>query len=208
MIGYIEGSVQELEHDYVLLNVHDIGYIVYCVPRIIKTLQIGDKVAFYTEQQFREDAVQLFGFTTKQEKKIFQLLKGVHGIGAKLAIMILSELSVSEIIEAIRDSRVNIFEKISGIGKKIATRMVTELSTTNIFKKLYLEIDRDTNSEDDKNTKISLSGTYHETLEALIYLGFSKNDAQKTLDIILKELPPHITKEQLLQEALKSLSRL
>ncbi|AWD32941.1 Holliday junction ATP-dependent DNA helicase RuvA [Candidatus Fokinia solitaria] len=205
MIGYIEGTVQEFEHDYVLLNVHDIGYIVYCAPHIAKSLQIGDKVAFYVEQQFREDAVQLFGFTTKQEKKIFQLLKGVHGIGAKLAITILGELSVAEIIDAIGDSKVSVFERISGIGKKIATRMVTELNTANAFKRLYTEIDRSTYSENNKQAP--LPSIYHETLEALIYLGFNKNDAQKTLDIISQKLSYDITKEQLLQEALKSLSR-
>ncbi|MEB3766271.1 Holliday junction branch migration protein RuvA [Acinetobacter sp. MD2] len=127
MIGCLIGEVFALEAPTVLLNVNGVGYEIDTPLSTFCQLQKGQKVTLWTHLAVREDAQQLYGFSNSKEKTLFRTLLKVNGVGPKMALGILSTLSVDLLIQTIEHDDVNTLVKIPGVGKKTAERLLIEL---------------------------------------------------------------------------------
>ena len=130
MIGKLSGRLEYLADDHVLLDVRGVGYLVYVSDRTKSALPpVGEAVALYTDLLVREDLLQLFGFTTLQEKEWHRLLMSVPGIGAKASTAILGTLGADGIARAIAIGDWGAVKAAPGVGPKIAQRVVNELKS-------------------------------------------------------------------------------
>ncbi len=127
MIGYLKGKVKLLTPDYVLLEVNGVGYEVVCSGAAFSALSGADEGEVYTYMQVKEDGVSLFGFADMQEKNLFLKLTSVQGVGAKMAIAVLSSMRPSEVSEAIATADSKRLCAVKGLGKKTAERIILEL---------------------------------------------------------------------------------
>lgn len=130
MIARLRGQLIEKMPPWVLLDVGGVGYQVEVPLSTFEVLPVlGEQSILLIEMVVREDAMLLYGFATDKEKSLFRLLVKVNGIGPKLALAVLSSLSVDAFVQAVREKNANLLTKIPGVGKKTAERMVLELST-------------------------------------------------------------------------------
>ena len=130
MIGYLKGKVKYLAPEYVLMEVNGVGYEVICSGAAFSRLsgvRTGEEGEVYTYLQVKEDGIALFGFADPQEKGLFLKLTSVQGVGAKMAIAILSSMRPSEVSEAIATADSKRFAAVKGVGKKTAERIILEL---------------------------------------------------------------------------------
>ena len=128
MIGKLSGVLEYRADDHVLLDVRGVGYIVFCSDRTLASLPaVGTVLALYTDLIVREDLLQLFGFTSLQEKEWYRLLISVQGVGAKASLAILSTLGPEGVSRAIALGDWNAVKSARGIGPKTAQRVVNEL---------------------------------------------------------------------------------
>ena len=127
MIGCLIGEVFALEAPTVLLNVNGVGYEIDTPLSTFCQLQKGQKVTLWTHLVVREDAQQLYGFSDSQEKTIFRTLLKVNGVGPKMALGILSTLSVELLVHTIEHDDINTLVKVPSVGKKTAERLMIEL---------------------------------------------------------------------------------
>ena len=128
MIGRLAGRIDYRADDHVLIDVGGVGYLVYCSDRTLQALPgVGEHVALYTDLLVRDDLMQLFGFTTLQEKEWHRLLMSVQGIGAKASLAILGALGPDGVGRAIALGDWNSVRAAKGVGPKTAQRVVNEL---------------------------------------------------------------------------------
>ena len=128
MIGKLAGRIEYRAEDHVLLNVHGVGYLVYCSDRTLMTLPgVGQAISLYTDLAVRDDLLQLFGFTSLVEKEWYRLLLTVQGVGAKASLAILGSLGPDGVSRAIALGDWNSIRSARGIGPKTAQRIVNEL---------------------------------------------------------------------------------
>ncbi len=127
MIGYLHGTVASLKPDTCLLDVHGVGYRVYISDATRRALAKGKEAQLFTYLSVREDALQLYGFRTEQEYDMFLALIGISGIGPKVALGILSSITISRLAAAITNQQTSVLTKLPGIGKKSAERLILEL---------------------------------------------------------------------------------
>lgn len=128
MIHHLEGPIVEQGEDYLVVDVGGVGYRVY-TSRATREAFHGrtEPVKFYTYLHLREDAVALYGFSSPEERQLFELLLSVSGIGPRLAISILSTTTPVRLQEAIMSEQVEGFSQVKGVGKKTAERLIIEL---------------------------------------------------------------------------------
>ena len=128
MIGKLKGTVDEIGEDHVLVDVHGVGYIAYCSSRTLSKLgSPGEAAVLHIETYVREDVIRLYGFQTPLEREWFRLLQGVQGVGARIALAVLSTLSPAELADAIALQDKTAVARAPGIGPKVAGRIVSEL---------------------------------------------------------------------------------
>ena len=128
MIGRLAGRIDYRSDDHVLIDVRGVGYLVYCSDRTLQALpRVGEHVALYTDLLVRDDLLQLFGFTTLQEKEWHRLLMSVQGVGAKASLAILGALGPDGVGRAIALGDWNSVKAAKGIGPKTAQRVGNEL---------------------------------------------------------------------------------
>jgi Holliday junction DNA helicase RuvA len=128
MIGKLKGVVDSYGEDFVVLDVRGVGYVVHCSARTLQKMPpAGEAAALAIETQVREDAIRLFGFSADAERDWFRLLQSVQGVGAKVALAILSILSPGELAAAIAGQDKAMVARASGVGPKLAARIVAEL---------------------------------------------------------------------------------
>lgn len=130
MIGYLKGKVKYLDPEYVLLEVNGVGYEVVCSGAAFSRLsgvKKGEDGEVYTYLQVKEDGISLFGFADVTEKSLFLKLTSVQGVGAKLAIAVLSSMKPNEVSEAIATADSKRLSAVKGVGKKTAERIILEL---------------------------------------------------------------------------------
>ena len=125
MIGFVRGKVHAYGLDYVLIDVHDVGYrINFNHPEV---LSIGLEMTIYTYQNVREDEISLYGFLSLQEYDLFVKLISVKGLGPKIASSILGRASTDSIIKAIEDGDVDFMKRMPGVGNKTASQIILDL---------------------------------------------------------------------------------
>lgn len=128
MIGKLKGTVDEIGEDHAVIDVHGVGYVAFCPARTLAGLNAGEAAVLHIETYVREDVIRLYGFASQLEREWFRLLMGnVQGVGAKVALAVLSTLSPAELANAIALKDVAMVARAPGVGKKVAERIVTEL---------------------------------------------------------------------------------
>ena len=203
MIAYIKGTVAEILEDRILLEAGSMGYNIF-MPMVAaeKALRTGDQVKIHTYLNVREDAMQLFGFLTRDDLNTFKLLLGVSGIGPKAALGVLSGLSADELRFAVLADDVKTISRAPGIGKKTAQKLILELKD-----KLSLEEAFEKKTEHlqgaDAQEMSGLSDMRKEAVEALTALGYSGADALKAVKKV--EITQEMNVELLLKAALKNM---
>ena len=200
MIASIRGRLRRKGTDYLIVDVAGIGYQVqvplstyYGIP------DDGEEVSLHIYTHMREDSLSLFGFLTQEEKDMFLLLIGVSGIGTKIALSILSSLSVPDISHAIQASDDSRLRTIPGIGKKTAARMVLEL-------KDKIKLIAPAAASVQGQTMPAVSGDVEDAVSALVNLGYKRPLAQEALNKIHQK-SPGLTVQELIREALQVLMR-
>ncbi len=193
MISYLRGPIIELGIRYAVLDMHGLGYKVYTTDDTIHTLKTGQEVTFWAHLIVREDALDLYGFTTQKERSFFELLIGVSGIGPKSALNILSLVSADTLASSIRSGSVAHLVKVSGIGKKTAEKIVLELKDKLAGASFH---------SDDPTLSAGMSSDM-DALEALRALGYETDEAREAL----KKIPSDISDTgKKVKAALKELS--
>ena len=194
MIFSLQGIVQELTPTYAVINVNGVGYYVGISLMTSQKLTLNKETFLFIQQIFREDAQLLFGFNTRLEKEMFNLLISVNGVGAVSALILLSTLSLDEIASAILSRNSALIQKAKGIGAKTAERIIVDLND---------KVQKFSNSEENisvaVNTKIK-----DEALSALEVLGIPKRTSEKMADRILKQ-NPDFSVEELVKQILKNI---
>lgn len=128
MIGRLKGLIEAFGDDYVLIDVQGVCYEAFCSSRTLQALpRVGEAAVVHIEMIVREDLMRLYGFSSESEKAWFRILTGVQGVGARVALAILSTLSPSELSSAIALQDKAMVGRASGVGPKLAQRIVTEL---------------------------------------------------------------------------------
>ena len=128
MYSYIRGTLADVEENLVVIEAGGVGYNIYTTGQTLDYLpSIGEELKLYTYLQVREDAMQLYGFLTKDDLRVFKLLLGVSGIGPKGALAILSVMSTDDLRFAVLGEDAKMIAKAPGIGSKTAQRLILEL---------------------------------------------------------------------------------
>jgi Holliday junction DNA helicase RuvA len=199
MIAWLSGRLKHKAGDYLIIDVAGVGYQV-AVPRstYCGILDDGKDVSLHIHTHVREDSLSLFGFLTEAEKEMFLLLLSVSGIGPKLALSILSSLSVQDLSEALQAPDDSRLRAVPGIGKKTAARMVLELKDKMklIMPAIPAPLSGPSVASDDIEDVIS----------ALVNLGYRRPQAEETVKKIRHALPD-LGVEELIREALSMLMK-
>ncbi len=128
MISSLHGKVEALGSDWAVINVNGVGFQVFMPTSTLSAIAaVGKEAQLYTHLHLREDNAALYGFATPEELALFQTLIGVTGLGPRLALAMLSGLSVEQLVTAIATGSIDLLTVIPGIGKKVANRIVLEL---------------------------------------------------------------------------------
>ncbi|KMQ65998.1 ATP-dependent DNA helicase RuvA [Chryseobacterium angstadtii] len=194
MIFSLQGSVQELTPTYAVINVQGVGYYVGISLMTSQVLALNQPAFLFTQQIIREDAHLLFGFNTRSEKEMFNLLISVNGVGAVSALILLSTLSLEEIASAILSKNSALIQKAKGIGAKTAERIIVDLKDK--VQKFGIA-EQNISALVDNKVK-------EESLSALEVLGIPKRMSEKLADRIMKQ-DPEISVEELVKQILKNI---
>ena len=128
MIGKLKGIIDSYGEDFIIVDVNGVGYVVHCSARTLQALPAtGDPVSLAIETHVREDQIRLFGFLSDVEREWFRLLQTVQGVGAKVALSVLSTLKPGDLASAIALRDKAMVARTPGVGPKVAERIVTEL---------------------------------------------------------------------------------
>jgi len=127
VIAFLRGTVLAVRPGRMVVDVGGVGYEVFAPVPTCLARKPGDAVALHIHTQVREDALQLFGFVGEDELALFELVRGVTGIGPRLALALLSEVPPGDLVRALRDGNVARLTRVSGIGRKTADRLCLEL---------------------------------------------------------------------------------
>jgi Holliday junction DNA helicase RuvA len=212
MIGKLRGRMDEIGDDYALLDVGGVGYHIFCSGRTLAALPaVGEAATLIIETHVREEHIHLYGFSDVVEREWFRLLTTVQRVGNKVALVIMSAYSPSQLANAIMAKDTAAFSRIKGIGAGLAERIVTELKDKAM--KLPVESGAwSVKSGENKDTK-KISGTRHtppathheDTISALVNLGYSRSEAYTAA---LKASQSDVTElDQLIKLSLKELMR-
>ncbi len=208
MIGRLTGQVLACSPGRVLLDVAGVGYDLHIPLSTYYTLarESETAVSLHVHTHVREEALQLFGFASQEERAVFGLLIGISGVGPKLALAILSGIGVDDLIQTVREQDQGRLQKIPGVGKKTAERLLLEL--------------RDKLRDDLRSESIvgghpqgaaaaaELAGLRPDAISALVNLGYSRDAAGRAVDRATENQgPAELTLEQVLRAALAGLVR-
>jgi Holliday junction DNA helicase RuvA len=127
MIGKLTGRVDSVGSDHAIVDVGGVGYIVHCASSTLARLAVGATASLAVETKVSDDAIRLYGFFAADEREWFRLLQTVQGVGARVALAILSALKISELERALVLGDKSVVGRAQGVGPKLATRIVTEL---------------------------------------------------------------------------------
>ena len=207
MLAYIKGKLEMKMTGYVVIDVGGLGYKVYMSEVGIENIgNIGDTVKVHTFYRVREDDISIFGFNTLEELKMFELLLGVSGVGAKTALTMLAVCEPSDFALAVISEDVKALTGIPGIGPKSAKRIILELKD-KIKKEQEIENIKNQVENKKSNTKIKLAiendDKLQEAISALQVLGYNKKEIEKAFGKLdTKEM----STEELIKKGLSLLS--
>lgn len=194
MYAHIEGIVCDKSADSIVLDAHGVGYLLMVSTSTLSVAPpAGEKMKLYTVLSVREDALELFGFYSREEKAMYERLRGVSGIGPRTAMQILSSLSVREISIALVTGDSNALTRVPGIGKKTAQRLVLELKD---------KVEDAELTGSDVSASVAKNGPEAEAIAALISLGYASSEAARAVSKVAGQTDKP---DELIFLALKSL---
>ncbi|HLG23037.1 MAG TPA: Holliday junction branch migration protein RuvA [Candidatus Manganitrophaceae bacterium] len=203
MIASIAGILSDKSPTSLIVEVQGIGYEIFVPLSTFYHLpETKESVSLNIYTHVREDAIQLYGFSSTLEKKVFLLLLGISGVGPKLALNILSGMELSELVQALREGNVEKLRAIPGVGPKTAGRLVLELKEKVASLNLVgLESSAPASGGENKIAE--------DTLSALINLGYNRVEAKRAIDQIFKEESSDAldSVEGLIKKVLKKLAK-
>lgn len=176
MISHISGTIDNIEGNRVIIDVGGVGYSINVPTSYFgSSPKVGQQVKLYTHQVVREDHLALYGFQSKGERRLFETLLSVSGIGPKGALSIISEIPMDKLITAIIDGNVDLISGVRGVGRKTAERMIIELKE-KVAKSYVVETGRSgvQHAKDDQALRDSIS--------ALMTLGYTTGEARKAIE--------------------------
>ncbi len=190
MINFLRGEIREIAATNLVLDVNGIGYEVIVTPSVFQTARVGSELSLPVVLVVREESMMLFGFANNEERKLFQLLQTVNGVGPKLALTIIAATSHESLAEAIINGDETALTRIPGVGKKSAARLILELA--------------------DKFGKSASpqTGWQSEVHDALTALGWNSKEAASAVKTVLEKQMPHKTVAEALKSSLEVLNRI
>ncbi len=194
MIGFLRGTLVNKTAPQVLLDVNGVGYNLLAPMSTFYDLpETGQVVQLLTHLSIREDAHVLFGFLSEQERSLFRSLIRINGVGPKLALAILSGISIQDFQRCVFENNITALMKLPGIGKKTAERLIIEMR------------DRlsDISGSTDANHPATTASATSEAIHALVSLGFNESDAQRMVREIAQD---GLNSQELIRLALQSVN--
>ena len=203
MIGKLSGVIDTIGEDFVVLDVHGVGYLIQCSARTLAQLHVGDAAKLAIETQVREDSIRLYGFLSEAEHEWFRLLQTVQGIGAKVALAIQGALSPEELATAIARQDKAQIARAQGIGPRLAARLVTELK-----EKLpaSLTLGHAAMGDGGAGRGTEEPAAAQDAVAALLTLGYGRAQASDAIEAARRRLGEADT-AALVRQALRQLSR-
>jgi len=192
MISTLRGEVLEVNNDNLVVNLSGLGLRVFVPSSVRQNANAGELVLLHTHLVVREDALTLYGFDLREERDFFLILLGVDGIGPRIALAVLSSLSLDNIRQAVSNGQSEVFCRVPGIGKKTAQKML-------------LHLEDKVGSISRVEQLASLTELETELIGALTGLGYSIVESQAAIQAIPKETDPDL--ESKLRAALNYFSR-
>ena len=207
MIGKLTGLIDSTGDDWAILDVSGVGYVTFCSARTLDRIQgRRDPISLLIETHVREDHIHLFGFIDQAERDWFRLLSTVQGVGAKMALALLSTLAPSDLVQAIAAQDKASLTRANGVGPKLATRIVTELKD----KVGALELGGLAAVPDPTIVSAGESGSSpsaaEDAISALVNLGYRRTEAFGAVAQVMNRLGADPALESLITEGLKELS--
>ena len=201
MIALISGKIVYKGISHVIVDVQGVGYRVFIpLTTFYELPETGEPITLHIHTNVKQDAINLFGFYTIQERDLFQLMISVSGIGPKMSMNILSGISAQELLGAISGGNVGKLIRIPGVGKKMAERLVLELKE-KVVKKMMMEESPQAGVQNCLDDIIA-----EDVLSALVNLGYKNNIAKDALDRALRSSEEKIEMDKLLKKTLKFLA--
>ena len=179
MIASLQGRIQEVLPDSMIIDVGGVGLQVYIPAPVRDRSKTGENVFLHTQMIVREDAITLYGFATREEREYFNLLVSVNGVGPRLGLAALSSLSTDAMRRAVFHEQAEVFSQVPGIGMKTA-------------QKILLQLQDRIPAEPGLERVETISETDSEVLNALTALGYSVVEAQAALQSIPNEVPEDV----------------
>lgn len=198
MLAYIKGTLEEIQDDSVIVDNHGMGYRIFTSGMDLGRMPaLGEKVTLHLHMNIREDDISLYGFLNKEALRLFQLLISVSGVGPKVALAVLSALTVNDIQMAVISGDAKALTKANGVGTKGAQRIIIEL-------KDKLSLDSLLEEDVQESTGVPLdTDVFTTTAMALTSLGYSQLEAMQAIRRV--EHADGMTEEELLKAALRKL---
>lgn len=176
MIASLTGNIIALTSETVVLEVQGVGFEIFISRSVLPTLELGQRLSLQTHLVVREDLLALYGFESSDEKQLFLQFLGVDGVGPKLALSIISNLSIDNIRRAVLNEQPEFFSRVPGVGKKTAQKILIHMQG-KIVGGLEGEISHRSSQVEDQ------------VLEALVGLGYSVVEAQSAIQSIPRDTP-------------------
>ena len=202
MIGRLAGRIEEIAADHAIVDVHGVGYVAFCPARTLERLTRGEAAVLFIETVVREDMIRLYGFLAAADRDWFRLLQSVQGVGAKVALAILSTLQGDALAQAIALQDKGAVARTPGVGPKLAARIVAELKDkgpaamiSGVPAAAIASITR------------APKGAPAEAVSALVNLGYAQSEAGQAVAAAVAELGEDAGLDALIRDGLKRLAR-
>ena len=208
MYDYLKGHIvskqlNSYRGSHIVLDVNNVGYLILTGKSTIERLNDTDEAKIYVSLTHREDSMSLTGFITKEERDIFNILQSVSGIGVKLALLILDEFSITELIDIMIREDAKELSRAKGVGAKVAQKIILELKDKLINWSNVTPVD-----VSDIDTKEVETEAIIEVQSVLISLGYSANEAKSAIKEVLNYKKDLSKTEDILKYSLEYLSRI
>ena len=203
MIARLTGTIDALERDRAIVDVAGVGYLVRASSRTLSAFAAGDRATLLVETIVREDAIDLYAFATTAERDWFRLLTTVQGVGAKVALSLLSALSAPELARAIATGDRSMITRADGVGPKLANRLASELKD----KVSALGVAMPVATGSGTAAPAEAGGAAEDAISALVNLGYRRPEAVAAVERAAARLGEGARTEALIAGALKELAR-
>ena len=207
MIDFLRGHIVHREADYLVLDVHGVGYRLFCANPYAIQQEVGKEITLYAHHNVREDAVTLFGFQTREEQTLFRKLLIVSGIGPRVALGILSFGRPEAIVSAIYQEDIDFLVKLPGIGRKTAQRIVLDLKDklADLQSLQDIAVGQTVSAVTTGNSSRTGGIAWQEAKQALAALGYSDAEIERIWPHVQQNANSGVTTDVLIKQALQAL---